>query len=68
MPKRGTKVAVLLRALGTHCSNLRKEVPCLKTDNRGGGAAPPKIAEKLNKPGVIGLESRALKVAGGQDL
>ena len=39
VPKRGAMVAVLPRALGTHCSSLRKEVPCLKTDNRGGGAA-----------------------------
>lgn len=36
-PKRGTNVTALPRALGTHCSSLRKEVPCLITDNWRGG-------------------------------
>lgn len=39
MPKKGANIAVLPGAPGTHCSSTRKEVPCLKTDNRGGGTA-----------------------------
>lgn len=37
--RRGARVAVLPAALGTHCSSLRKEVPCLITHNCGGGTA-----------------------------
>lgn len=37
--KRGANVAVLPRALGTHCSSLRKETPCLITDDCRGGTA-----------------------------
>lgn len=37
--KRGTSVAVLPRAPGNHCSSLRKETPCLITDDCRGGTA-----------------------------
>ena len=38
-PKRGIIVAVTPRALRTHCSSMRKEVPSLVTDNYTGGTA-----------------------------
>lgn len=39
MPMQGANVAVLPKALGTRCSILRKEVPCLVADNYRGGTA-----------------------------
>lgn len=69
MPKGGASVAVLPKVLGTHCSILRKEVPCLVTQlQRRNGLVleipPPKIAKGLNKPLILGLEDRAPKMAG----
>lgn len=37
--KKGSNVAVLPRAPGTHCSSLRKETPCLITEDCRGGTA-----------------------------